>query len=92
MQPPRGIENYPIRKDAPPAFIANAEDDTTAPVSFARAIANAYEVAGVKHQLWVTSTGGHGAFTIDAPGEGGKWVDRFWAWLGEIGVRDAGAP
>ena len=35
--------------------------------------------------LWLVKTGGHGAFTIDAPGEGGKWVERFLHWLKQIG-------
>ncbi|MEY4488991.1 MAG: hypothetical protein RIQ79_1499 [Verrucomicrobiota bacterium] len=78
--------DYPIRPDAPPAFIASAEDDKTAPVEFARAIGQAYQDARAPHQLWVLPSGGHGAFTIDAPGEGGKWIDRVLPWLAELGI------
>lgn len=87
-RPPRSIDQYPISKNAPPAFIASAEDDTTAPVSFARSIAQSYKKADVAHSLWVTETGGHGAFTIDAAGEGGHWIERFWPWLREIGIHE----
>lgn len=87
-RPARTIEQYPIGPDAPPALIASAEDDRTAPASFARAIGAAYRQAGVAHDLWVVDSGGHGAFTINAPGEGGRWVERFWPWLREIGIRE----
>jgi acetyl esterase/lipase len=80
------IADYPAREDSPPAFIGSAKDDKTAPVTFAEAIAESYKKAGAKASLWEVETGGHGAFTIDAPGEGGKWIGRFWPWLKEIGI------
>ena len=86
-RPRRPITDFPIEENAPPAFIASAKDDKTAPVTFAEAIAAAYAKGGARHLLWVVETGGHGAFTIDSPGEGGKWIDRFWPWLHEIVVR-----
>jgi len=78
------IADYPITKDSPPAFIGSAKDDKTAPVTFAEDVAANYKKAGAKASLWVVDTGGHGAFTIGAPGPGGKWIDRFWTWLPEI--------
>lgn len=75
------VADYPIAKDAPPAFIASAKDDKTAPVTFAEAVGASYTKAGAKASLWIVDTGGHGAFTIGAPGDGGKWIARFWAWL-----------
>ncbi|MES2921789.1 MAG: alpha/beta hydrolase [Verrucomicrobiota bacterium] len=80
----RTIADYPIQANAPPAFIASAKDDKTAPVAFAEGIAESYQKAGAKASLWTPETGGHGAFTIDAPGEGGKWIDRFEPWLQEL--------
>ncbi len=77
----RTIADYPIPPGAPPAFIGSAEDDKTAPADFARAIGRAYQDAGAAHHLWIVPTGGHGAFTIDAPGEGGKWIDRLLPWV-----------
>ena len=84
----RTAADYPISPDAPPAFIGSALDDKTAPVGFARDVSAAFEAAGVQHQLWVVPTGGHGAFTINAPGEGGQWIGRLWPWLQVIGIRD----
>lgn len=80
----RAIEAYPIPRDATPAFIASAEDDKTAPTDFARGIAAGYASAGATHQLWVVPAGGHGAFTIGAPGEGGAWIERFLPWLASL--------
>ncbi|MCA9260287.1 MAG: alpha/beta hydrolase fold domain-containing protein [Planctomycetales bacterium] len=85
-RPPRPIEDYPISPDAPPAFIASAEDDETAPVTFARSIAQAYAKADVPYSLWTPASGGHGAFTIGAPGEGGQWVGRFIEWFESLDV------
>lgn len=72
---------YPVPHDAPPAFIGSAEDDKTAPAVFARGIAAGYAEAKAPCHLWVVPNGGHGAFTIGAPGEGGLWIDRFLPWL-----------
>jgi len=66
------------------SFIAAAEDDKTAPADFARGNAAGYASAGATHQLWVVPAGGHGAFTIGAPGEGGAWIERFLPWLASI--------
>lgn len=77
----RTIAAYPISRDAPPAFVGSAEDDKTAPADFARDIAAAYERAGAPCRIWVVASGGHGAFTINAPGEGGAWIERFLPWL-----------
>lgn len=81
------LNAYPIPKDAPPAFIGSALDDRTAPVTFAEGIADNYRKVGVPVDLMLVATGGHGAYTIDTPGPGGKWVDRFWPWLATIGIR-----
>jgi endo-1,4-beta-xylanase len=82
----RTIADYPIRREAPAAFIGSAEDDKTAPADFARAIGKAYQDAGAASHLWIVPTGGHGAFTIDAPGEGGKWIARLMPWLESQGL------
>ena len=77
----RTLADYPVPAGAPPAFIASAEDDKTAPTDFARGIAQNYASASAPHHLWVVPTGGHGAFTINAPGEGGQWIARLLPWL-----------
>ena len=76
----KAVSAYPIGRDAPPAFIASARDDRTAPTTFAEGIAKAYEKAGVACRLWQVDTGGHGAFTIGGTGEGARWVEKFWPW------------
>jgi acetyl esterase/lipase len=81
----RDASAYPVPPNAPPAFVGSAIDDKTAPTSFAQAIADAFEKAGAKVNLSLVQTGGHGAFSINAPGEGGKWVERFLPWLKQIG-------
>jgi acetyl esterase/lipase len=80
------IGAYPVSADAPPAFVGSARDDKTAPVAFAESIASGYRTAHAPVSLWVVETGGHGAFTIDVAGEGGKWIDRFWPWLDSIDI------
>ena len=80
------IADYPLGKDPPPAFIASARDDHTAPTAFAEAIAAEYQAAGAQHALWLIDEGGHAAFTLGGPGEGSHWSQRFWAWLRHIGM------
>jgi acetyl esterase/lipase len=77
---------YLIPKTAPPAFIASARDDRTAPCTFAQAIAKGYESAGVPHEFWLIDAGGHGAFTIGGTGEGAGWPPRFRDWLTRISM------
>jgi acetyl esterase/lipase len=78
------ISAYPIGKDAPPAFIASARDDHTAPTTFAEGIVAAYGKAGVTCRLWQIDSGGHGAFTIGGTGDGARWVEEFWPWLQRV--------
>jgi len=80
------IMRYPITHRTPPAFIASALDDKTAPTSFARSIADGYERSQVPHQLWVIPTGGHQAFSLDRAGAGAAWPDHFLPWLKQIGM------
>lgn len=81
---------YPIPKTAPPAFIASARDDRTAPSAFAQAVVDGYKAAGVPHQFWLIDTGGHSAFTLGGKGEGAGWVIHFWDWLAHNGVNSNG--
>lgn len=77
----RTIADYPIAADAPPAFIASAKDDQTAPTTFAEAIYASYRAAGVPSRFWQIDTGGHRAFTYGSAGEGMQWPAHFWDWL-----------
>ena len=81
----RSIDEFPLSQDAPPTFIANARDDKTAPLSFALAIDERLKGMGVKEQLFVVDTGGHGAFhygVVDGPGAG--WPEALLVWLKQL--------
>ena len=72
------IADYPIGKSSPPAFIASARDDRTAPTAFAEAIAEAYRKQGVPVYLWQIDEGGHMAFSEPSTGTGSGWDKVFW--------------
>jgi len=81
----RQIAAYPAPKNAPPAFIGNAQDDTTAPFAFAKAIQAAWEAAGNKAEFMEIATGGHGAFELTT-GTAKDWPERFMPWLEKQGM------
>ena len=76
--------DFPATKATPPVFMCSARDDKTAPTAFARTLRDAYVAAGIEAVLEEVETGGHEAFTIEGPGEGGKWTEKFWPWLKKI--------
>ena len=78
------LDQYPISKMSPPAFIASARDDKVAPTEFAIGIAEGYEKAGVECKLWLINEGGHRAFSFDSKGEGSHWRERFVEWLQNV--------
>lgn len=87
----RTIDQFPLRKDAPPTFIAHARDDKTAPFSFALAIAEKLKGQGVQEQLFAVERGGHGAFHFGmADGPGAQWPAALFPWLKKIGMWPAG--
>ena len=77
----RPITDFPLPADPPPAFIASAKDDTTAPTRFAESIDSSWKKTGVPSNLWIIETGGHRAFSYDSTGEGSHWRDHFMKWL-----------
>lgn len=81
------IENYPISAAAPPAFIASARDDQSAPTTFAEAIYAQYKAAGVPAELWQVDQGGHRAFSYGSTGEGMKWPAHLWDWLVKMRIQ-----
>jgi acetyl esterase/lipase len=83
----RTIDDFPLHKNSPPTFIANARDDKTAPVTFATAIDERLQKLGVKEHLFVVETGGHGAFHYGVvEGPGAKWPEVLLPWLKHIGM------
>jgi endo-1,4-beta-xylanase len=86
----RAIDAFPLRSDSPPTWIASARDDTTAPFSFAMAIADKLKGQGVGAELFAVDTGNHGAFhygVVDGPGAG--WPQPLFRWLDKIGMCQA---
>jgi endo-1,4-beta-xylanase len=83
----RPIDEFPLSKDAPPTFLAHARDDTTAPISFAVAVAEKLKGLGVREERFVVDRGGHGAFhcgMVDGPGV--EWPTALFRWLKQIGI------
>lgn len=81
------IDKYPLSKESPPSFIANARDDRTAPVEFAQAIGEKLKGLGVEANLFIVETGGHSAFHYGAEtGPGIKWPEALLPWMKKIGV------
>ena len=85
----QSIEDFPLSKDAPPTFIANAKDDRTSPIAFATAINETLQGLGVQTRMFTPESGGHGAFhygIVDGPGA--RWPEELLPWLREIGMLD----
>lgn len=81
------IEDYPILKNAPPVFIAQAKDDEAAPLSFAMAIDEKLKKNGTPVETFIVDKGGHSAFHYgDVRGEGTKWPEHVLPWLKKIGM------
>jgi len=70
-------------KDAPPLFIAAAQDDPTVPVTKSLAIFNAWTAADRPAELHIYERGGHGfgARHLGKPVDG--WTNAFAAWLAD---------
>ncbi len=76
------IDAYPTDKNQPPppAFMGSAQDDTTAPFTFAKAIQSNWEKAGSTVEFYEIAKGGHGAFEL-LTGTAKDWPDRYYPWL-----------
>jgi endo-1,4-beta-xylanase len=78
----RTIDDFPLSKNAPPTFIAHAQDDKTAPISFALEVGQKLKGLGIEVETFVVNSGGHGAFHCGlVEGPGGKWPDALFPWL-----------
>ena len=83
----QSLDEFPLGKRSPPAFIASTKDDQTAPFEFAAAIDRRLMVSGVRTMLFSPETGGHGAFHVGmVEGLGAQWPDALLGWLKEIGM------
>ena len=76
------IASYPVKADPPPIFIAAAEDDKVAPLSFAMDIADAVKRQGGQVKMFVVPDGGHAAFHYGvSKGAGAKWPDALFEMI-----------
>jgi acetyl esterase/lipase len=69
-----------VTKDAPPLFIAAAQDDPVASVSSAQ-LYLAWKAAGRNAELHLYSQGGHGFGMVKRGLPVDSWVERFGEWL-----------
>jgi acetyl esterase/lipase len=73
--------------DAPPLFLALADDDTSVPpVANSIRLYTAWKKAQIPAELHIYSKGGHGFGMRKTPLPVGAWTDRFRDWLGEQGL------
>jgi len=81
----QSLDDFPLGKRSPPAFIASAKDDKTAPFAFAAAIDRRLQGLGVREMLFSPETGGHGAFHVGmVEGLGARWPEALLKWLEAI--------
>jgi endo-1,4-beta-xylanase len=83
----QSLDDFPLSKRSPPAFIASAKDDKTAPFAFAAAIDQRLQDLGVREILFSPETGGHGAFHVGmVEGAGARWPEPLLEWLEAIDI------
>jgi acetyl esterase/lipase len=88
---------YPVPRNAPPAILGTAQDDRTAPATFAQAIKASWEKAGAPVTYVDIEKGGHGAFSLGNPpgtdGSAGNWVAKnLLPWLSQQNLWKNPAP
>lgn len=75
------LESFPLSKDSPPAFLAHAKDDRTAPVQFGQDIKKKLDELSVPAEIYLCDTGGHAAFHVDQPRANTEWKPAFLEWM-----------
>lgn len=81
-------EELPVNAKTPPTFLVHTEDDKSF-VAGSKVYHAALEAAGVRNQLFLPATGGHG-YGLRAAGEVGVWPKKCQEWLAGIGVLPVG--
>jgi acetyl esterase/lipase len=80
-------DDFTVPKDAPPLFLAQANDDTWAdPVNGSVRLYSAWRKAGIQAELHVYASGGHGFGMYKKGAPVDDWSDRFRAWLDAQGL------
>jgi acetyl esterase/lipase len=85
-------EDFSFPKSTPPIYIAQAEDDDTAPASFAKGLKQQLDSMGIKTELRLVPHGGHLAFNYKVPtGEPDvPWTGEVVSWLEKNGLLNSG--
>ncbi len=74
-----------VPKDAPPLFIAAADDDPLTAIG-ARPLQAAWQAAGHPVEMHIYDQGGHGFGMKQQGGDSDHWIDQFGEWLGKQGL------
>jgi acetyl esterase/lipase len=75
------LDSFPLNAQSPPAFMAIAQDDRTAPPAFTALIKSKLDELKVPIKLHEVPTGGHGAFHIGERNVDTTWVPSFIEWM-----------
>lgn len=84
-------EDAPPPKDAPPLFIAAAQDDTTVPVERSLMMFQKWRDSNLPAELHVYTHGGHGFAMRRHDATADAWPSAFEVWLKAQGWIDGGA-
>ncbi|WP_316811558.1 alpha/beta hydrolase [Pedobacter heparinus] len=79
-----------VNKNTPPAFLIHCSDDKVVPVQNTVQYYEALKKNGIKAEMHVYATGGHG-FGMNNASRTDKWMDQCFAWLTEmkiIGIKE----
>lgn len=74
-----------VKKETPPAFLIHCSDDKVVPVANTVNYYRALKDNGVKGEMHIYATGGHG-FGLKNPTRGDKWLDQCLAWMTEMKI------
>jgi acetyl esterase/lipase len=75
-----------VNKDTPPAFLIHCSDDKVVPVANAINYYQALKNNGVKAEMHIYATGGHG-FGLKNATRTDKWLEQCMAWMTEMKIK-----
>jgi len=79
-------DNFTVPKDAPPLFLAHADDDKTVPSLRSIRLYTAWKEAGIPAELHIYTSGGHGFGMRKKNLPVDTWIERLRDWLGAQGL------
>ena len=75
-----------VNKDTPPAFLIHCSDDKVVPVANTINYYQALKNSGVKAEMHIYATGGHG-FGLKNATRTDKWLEQCMAWMTEMKIK-----